>query len=228
MGAFLVASDPVHLLITLIIVSLGYAVGPLSDFYFCIRLLLRLKWLFLSIFLIYVILTPGIPLLVATGAYITVEGVIQGLLRIGALVVLITAVNLLIRPSRQDELIFAIIWLLNPLRRFRFPVDRLAVRMVLTLNYVQEFQNLLAKENVAGSESSALAVNDRTSATKTVKWGIVQRLTALADKAVNTLMIVINRTSSATCVEILPPRQLLPHHHQWLYPLILGLIYTLT
>lgn len=229
MGVFLVAADPIHLLITLAMVSLGYALGPASDFHFSIRLLLRLKWLFLSILLIYIILTPGRSLFVVTGAYITVEGVIQGLLRVGSLAVLITAVNLLIRPAGQDELIFAIIWLLSPLRRLGLPVDRLAVRMVLTLNYVHEFQNLLVTEKMSEVESAVSYVENRTEvAAKVKQWGITQRLTALADKAVNTLMVVIERTSAATCHEILPPRQMLPNYTQWLYPLMLGLIYTLT
>lgn len=229
MGVFLVGANPIHLLITLAIVSLGYFLGPVYDFYFCMRLLLRLKWLFLSILLIYIILTPGRSLLAATGAYITVEGVKQGLLRISSLAVLIAAVNLLIRPSGQDELVFAIIWLLSPLRWLGMSVDRLAIRMVLTLNYVHEFQNLLVKEKMSSRELAEVQVANHIEPTaKAGQWGVTQRLTALADKAVNTFAVVIERTSTAACEEILPPQQMLPNHSQWLYPLILGLIYTLT
>lgn len=106
-------------------------------------MLSRMRWLFLSLLIIYFWFTPGQPLLFSHGP--TREGIEAGLLRISSLIILVGSVSLLLQTTARAQLIAAILWLALPLRWIGIKADRLAVRIVLTLETVVKAQHLMSQ-----------------------------------------------------------------------------------
>ena len=108
------------------------------------RLLYRMRWLFLSIAVIYLWLTPGTPLIPSLPSFAewlpTVEGFWQGLLRSASLALMVTAASVLLAITPRDEILSALHWMLSPLRLLRFPHERFAVRAALSLEAVTQVQ----------------------------------------------------------------------------------------
>jgi len=99
----------------------------------------RMRWLFLSIFLIYAFGTPGemvppFPLSLAP----SYEGLHLGLLQISRLLIALAALNVLLATSTKEELMLALYILLQPLKYAGLDVEKFSVRLLLTLNYVDE------------------------------------------------------------------------------------------
>ncbi|HEY0841740.1 hypothetical protein [Methylotenera sp.] len=100
----------------------------------------RMRWFFLSIFLIYALGTPGelvpqFPLSVAP----SYEGLQLGLLQISRLTIALATLTVMLATSSKAELMIALHVLLKPLCYFGLDVERFSVRLLLTLNYVDEF-----------------------------------------------------------------------------------------
>ncbi|ABI56582.1 CbiQ family ECF transporter T component [Alkalilimnicola ehrlichii MLHE-1] len=106
----------------------------------------RLKFLFLSIAVLYLLLTPGTPIWPAlhAGATPSREGLAEGLLRVAALAALLAAVHWLMRTLTRAELVAGLSWTLQPLRWLGADVDRLAIRLVLTLEIVPRLRVMVA------------------------------------------------------------------------------------
>lgn len=103
------------------------------------RALYRLKWLFLSIMVLYLWLTPGeMPAAGTVGAGLS--GLRMGLMRVAVLVMLIWNVLFAISGLSREQLLGAIYYLLQPLRILQMPVERFALRLALTLQAVAELQ----------------------------------------------------------------------------------------
>jgi len=106
------------------------------------RMLKRLRWLLLAIFLVYGWWTPGISLWPAAGALSpTIEGLYLGMLRVLALIAIIAAVHLLLQSTPREELLPAIMQLIRPLTT-RHQRERIAVRTLLSIEAVGEVQSL--------------------------------------------------------------------------------------
>ena len=215
-GIFSIAAKPNTLILSAILLLLGFSFGQVHRLRPTGLILLRLKWLFLSILLIYLFLTPGtaIPWL----PHATMQGLEQGSLRIVALVLFIAAVNLLIRSAEQAELAFAILWLLRPLRWLHFPVNKFAVRLVLTLDYVSSLHKVLRQQPPLGGPADSQGGN-----------GFVQRsyrfVNFAADRAAYLYHQVLAQAEHNQQVFIDQPQQTQPRHRQWLAPLFLVLMY---
>lgn len=99
----------------------------------------RMRWLFLSIFIIYAFGTPGeyvrqIPL----GFAPTYEGCGLGLLQIAKLLIALAALNILFATSSKESLMAGLTMFLSPLKSLGLNVERFAARLLLTLDYVEE------------------------------------------------------------------------------------------
>ena len=109
-----------------------------------IKMLLRLKWFFLSIFVIYYYYTPQ-NISVDQHAYdsllltfsLMMENSMAGLLRIAILVIILFSVNLFIKTSTKEEILSALLWLSSPLTFIHINVERISLRAVLTLDYLE-------------------------------------------------------------------------------------------
>ena len=98
------------------------------------RIIKRMRWLFLSILIVYLWFTPGEPLLPIESDFMpTLQGLQTGLLRVFSLILIIFAVNYFISTIARHRLVQAIIWLLYPLNWIAIDTRQLALRIALTL-----------------------------------------------------------------------------------------------
>lgn len=171
-------------------------------------MLKRLKWLFLSILIVYLFFTPGRLLFIDLYWGPTIEGLFQGLLRIAVLLLLVAAVNLLISSTKQDDLLSAILWCLRPLALFGIPHERLAVRISLTLDAVshvrQDFRHQ-AREESATKKQSGLSV--------------------ISSTAHRLFQSAIHSAEATPVREINLPEETSPPLLQWLIPFALSILF---
>lgn len=113
----------------------------------------RMRWLFLSIFIIYAFGTPGelLPQFPVSFAP-TFEGINLGWQQIEKLLLALAALALLVTRTSKEHLMLGLYMLLRPLKLAGLNVERFAARLMLTLNYVEEF----AAEDKSGFSFSKL------------------------------------------------------------------------
>ena len=243
---FVVSAEPIYLKATLILLVIGFAMGAWAQIPQCMRVLMRLKWLFTTIFIIYLFLTPGrniFPIEILdkypSGSalnslsasllndVISLDGLYLGVLRVCSLVILILTVNLLIQTKQHNELSYAIIWLLSPLKFIGCPVDRLAIRISLTFRYVSEFQQTLMPDS--SNERKGLSRQENNSASSfSISSGLINKkvifreaLAQAIDKSVELVNQVLTCVYKAPVEPISQPTEQIPHVIQWLLPLAL-------
>ena len=105
-----------------------------------LKMLWRLKWLYLSILIVYGWFSPGeaiVTLDTIDAAYIpTVEGLQVGALRVLVLVTIVSMVAGLLLSLERPQLVSAIIFLSKPLSIIGIDSSRFALLLVLTLDKV--------------------------------------------------------------------------------------------
>lgn len=99
------------------------------------RLLWRSRWLFLAIVACLGWLTPGQPV---AGTGLSIEGADAALEQVGRLLLVMAAVSLLLRVLDRLHLVEAIRLLALPLPMLGIDRDRVAIRLALTLRYLDE------------------------------------------------------------------------------------------
>ena len=110
--------------LSIVIILPFYIVHP-ELFSAAVKMTLKLKWLFFSIFLVYYLLSPEIShLLIA-------------LLRISVLITIIFSVNLYLKTSTIEQILASLLWIFSPLKIFKINVERLSLRAVLTIEYIE-------------------------------------------------------------------------------------------
>lgn len=169
------------------------------------RMLRRLRWLFMSLLVVYLWFTPGTPIAgPADSPWVpTWQGATQGTERIAALVLIVLAVNLLIARTARPKLLAAIHWVSYPLRFFGCSRDRFALRLVLAMEAVAMLQPLLAARRALLRHSTK---------------SIVARL---GDAAAELFGETLRRAEEAPCTPHVVPALAAPVWWQWGYPLLL-------
>ena len=177
------------------------------------RLLRRMRWLFLSIAVIYLWFTPGAPLIPGAASFAawlpTVDGLWLGALRISALALMATAAALLLSVTARDEILGALRWLMAPLGRLRFPDERFAVRVALSLEAVTRMQSQVPAALAAAGEAA----------------GPSARIDAVAAALFGTVM---REAEAADCAPISLPAYSSPPLIQWTLPLLLFVVMAAT
>lgn len=103
-----------------------------------LRLLRRTRWLLAILLLTYAYVLPGMPLWPALDwASPSVEGVQQGALRTGRLVLMLAGLALLLAYTSRPRLVYGLYVLARPLAWLGFDRRAFAVRLGLTLDYVE-------------------------------------------------------------------------------------------
>ncbi len=121
-----------------------------------IAMLRRVRWLLISLLVIYGWFTPGPELLPALGPLSpSVNGLYEGSLRIAALLVMVVAVHLLLRATAREQLLSALHQLTGPLRWLYFPRERFMARMMLVLDAVPQIQELVGQQLAALSRTGS-------------------------------------------------------------------------
>ncbi len=102
------------------------------------RLLRRTRWLMAVLLLTYAYVLPGTLLWPALGwASPGVEGLQQGMLRVGRLVLMLAGLAVLLAYTSRPRLIYGLYVLARPLTWLGFDRRAFAVRLGLTLDYVE-------------------------------------------------------------------------------------------
>jgi len=103
-----------------------------------LRLLRRTRWLLAVLLLTYAYTLPGVELWPTLGwASPSVEGVQQGALRAGRLMLMLAGLALLLATTQRPRLIYGLYGLARPLTWLGFDRRAFAVRLGLTLDYVE-------------------------------------------------------------------------------------------
>ena len=116
--------------------------SPGDIFAFSWRLMRRMRWFWLSIILLYTLMTPGGGQSFMLGPLeLSVGGFWLGLERCLALLTVLLYFALLIHTTPASQLQGALYWLVQPLRRLGLPANRLSIRIALTLQKIHELQS---------------------------------------------------------------------------------------
>lgn len=102
------------------------------------RLLRRTRWLMAVLLLTYAYALPGAALWPAWGwASPSVEGMQQGALRVGRLTLMLAGLAVLLAYTSRPRLVYGLYALVKPLTWLGFDRRAFAVRLGLTLDYVE-------------------------------------------------------------------------------------------
>ncbi len=181
-------------------------ISRLNPLYAALNMIRRMRWLFLSLFIIYGWFTPGSPLPltlpVSMLAWLpTMQGLEEAAVRIASLVIVVLAVHLLLHITSREELLGAILWWLKQLGYAGIAHQRLAVRMALVLETVPKMQPLI-QEALDGHRQVNLSNAGQVAA-------------ALYHN-------VLNHAEQQTCHTIEIPTVTSPPVWQWLFPIGMG------
>lgn len=131
------------ILVSAISVALLFFILPEVKLTTAWEILRRLRWLFLSLMIVYLWFTPGEQIIAGMTGSPTYEGLVSGALRVASLVLMVLAVSLVLQSTDNEDLIAAIMFLLYPLVFMGFPVERFAARLVLAMEKVTETHTIL-------------------------------------------------------------------------------------
>jgi energy-coupling factor transporter transmembrane protein EcfT len=120
------------------------AVAPATAFVFApvriqlLRLLRRTRWLLAVLLLTYAYTLPGVPAWPALGwASPSLDGLLLGTLRVARVALLLGGLALLLASTPRQRLIYGLYVLARPFVWLGFDRRALAVRLGLTLDYVE-------------------------------------------------------------------------------------------
>lgn len=104
-----------------------------------LTVMLRMRWLFLSILIVYAFSVPGelIPFFPLRFAP-TYEGLLLGTTQLARLMIALALLNLLLSKTTKQELIAGLYLYLLPFRYLGLDAARFATRLILTLHYVEK------------------------------------------------------------------------------------------
>ena len=146
--------DPVIRILTFLVVAAGAASGRTAAVFAAaalvaagliaarpaprpvLRPLLRLKWVALALAIFYAWGSPGHLLLPTLGGWSpTVEGLTEAAIRLTGLASVAVGAGLLMETTATASLVAAIAWLATPLQGLGLERDRLALRLVLVMEW---------------------------------------------------------------------------------------------
>jgi hypothetical protein len=196
-----------HVVLGGALVLLGYVFVSAEGVRRLGTMLLRLRWLWLSLFVVYFWFTPGIPVLPGLERWSpTYDGLREGLVRIGILAVIASGANLLLQVTAQESLLAAIHWLATPLEFLGLSRDRFALRLVLVLETVPRIQPLARTKSKGGLSGK----------------GKIVRIANLASDLFRNAM---EQAQTAPPREIRVPDDGRPPLREWLFPIALSVAF---
>lgn len=137
-AVFLARANAAQLLFSaLVLGALLFVARPPQFLSRLLRALYRLKWLFLSMLVLYWWFTPAVE----AGAVANGSALAQGAMRVAILVLLIWGVFYVLSGLSREQLLGAIYYLLQPGKYLGLRPKRLALRLTLTLQAVNELQS---------------------------------------------------------------------------------------
>lgn len=103
-----------------------------------LKMMLRMRWLFVSMWLIYAFTTPGEYLHDwPIGLMPTYEGLRFGLIQVFRISLILAGVAILMASSTKEKLMAGIYQLIRPFEILGIPCKRFTARLYLTLEYIE-------------------------------------------------------------------------------------------
>jgi len=118
------------------------------------RLLRRSRWLMLTLFIVFVWMTPGTPLPFMPGA--SSEGLHLAIEHGARLLLALASLALVLQALTAVELVAGMHALLSPLRWLGISPDRMAVRLMLTLEEVERARDVAAQDRETAAVSAGI------------------------------------------------------------------------
>lgn len=131
------------LLITGALMLPFYMLNP-AFWHSAFSMLYRLKFFFISIVLVYVFLSP-VSFSEMSDIKILLDVLLPGLFRIAVLITIIFAVNFYLKTTTKEQILASLLWCFKFLHYFKINIDRVALRAVMTLEYIEYLNNKLTK-----------------------------------------------------------------------------------
>lgn len=166
------------LLSAVLVVGIAGVVAPART----LMLIRRARWLLLSIFVLFVFGTPGERLGGTIGDLgVTRDGLVLAVEHLVRLVLLLAALAAVHEYLGTSGLMAGLYWVLAPLAPFRSLRDRIVVRLMLVIEYVeapnnQDWRTWLSGKDESGPPSLSLSVRSVTA----LDWLIMLALLAFA------------------------------------------------
>jgi energy-coupling factor transporter transmembrane protein EcfT len=112
------------------------------------RATLRFKWFFLVMLVIFMFNTPGEHVVLWPSLTSpTYEGITAGLTQMLRIMIVLAGLSLLLAYNSRQQLISGFYFIFSPLKHLGLKVERFAVRLWLTLHYVELQGEALNKES---------------------------------------------------------------------------------
>lgn len=125
-------------------ISIGFALWLCAERF--LQLIGRMRWILLSVFLIYAYTTPGESLWMQLGVFSPArDGMVDGLLQLLRLTTVLAGLSILLTLLSPGQLIAGLYTLAHPLRFFGLSRERFAVRLALTLRYAESVASDVAE-----------------------------------------------------------------------------------
>jgi len=103
--------------------------------------LVRLRWFWLSIMLLYAVMVPGDPVIKITADLgLTRAGLLEGFERCVSLLLVLLYFSLFNAYTDKSAWTAGIFWLLKPLRIFGVHIEKLSLRLAMTMQAVNDLQ----------------------------------------------------------------------------------------
>ena len=166
-------------------------------------LALRLRWFWLSILLLYALMIPGEPVVTFfSDIVISQEGILIGLERCASLLLVLLFFAFLNFHTSQHDWSAGIYWLARPLYLIGLPVEKITLRISLTMQAVNQLQ----KQNKVKHEASTHASGWRQ----------------IPDRLASSFARVLQQGQQQAPSEHVFELQTVAFY-QWLYPIVLGI-----
>lgn len=205
-AGFLAAGGAVRVWLAALALAMvyGFAGAPALEGLW--RALARLRYLWLSLAVLYLWFTPGQALWPELGAWSpTLQGVAQAAVRIAVLVLMVAAAQLLLRTTSTAQLVAALVWLTGPLRWLGLDRHRFALRLVLVLETVPELRRQPPQVTSPGVTSGG-------------------RFARHLELLRNRWRLALDGAAAAPARTVELPDTAAVPHWQWLYPLALAVL----
>lgn len=144
-----IAVNQLNLRILLIMLILLMIILVLNKVHQFIHTLMRFKWLFLVMMMIYTFNTPGEHILAwPLNLKPTYEGVTAGVTQVARVSVVLTMISWIMTVNTKQQLVSGFYFILSPLKSLGLETERFAARLWLTLHYVEQASKPELKESL--------------------------------------------------------------------------------
>ena len=226
LSGFVVFGGVYELVLGMLVITAVVLVKRFQSLEISLRIIKRMKLFFISILVLYLWFTPGVPVIdVSLPGVPTIEGIKTGMLRVMSLVLIIFAVNYFVTTIARTRLVEAIIWLLHPVKWIGIDNKTIAVRIALLLELIPRVQNIVMDVKQDYLEKATNTVNRESSV---VKNRLIAKLSLFSQLVEQLFVRVVDEAINMPHEKVELATSSNPPVLQWAFPVILTALFFLT